>query len=171
MLRTSAAALSVLVLLASVGFAEAQDRKWTLLRSFIETEEFPGKHYFGGKKIKVDVYLSGITRLSSEMIEVEVLEDYEIPSQPNDAPPWHSQGTVIAINCKNLHWKINDLVRYEFPMGQRRFTHDPSDGYLKQWLARGKWLRGNMQDAALKDLGGGKKAELFFNDIKRLCRK
>ena len=50
MVRTSAAALAVLVLLAFVGTAEAQDRKWTFLRSFIDIDEFRVKRFSAGKK-------------------------------------------------------------------------------------------------------------------------
>ena len=132
MLRTSAAALTVLLLLASVSTAEAQDRKWTFLRSFIDADEFRVKHFFGGKEIKVDVYLSDIKRLPNEMIEVEVLQDFEIPAQPDDGAPLHSKGRVITINCKNLHWKTTDHVSYEFPMGQRSFNRWTDNKHWKK---------------------------------------
>ena len=170
MLRTSAAALTVLLLLASVGTAEAQDRKWTFLRSFVETDEFPVKHFFGGKEIKVDVYLSDIKRLTNEMIEVEVLQDLEIPAQPDDSPPWHSKGRVFTINCKNLHWKTTDVVSYEFPMGQRSFNRWTDDKHWKKdWPAtHGSLL---MQPIFCQRLRAQKGARLLSDDIKRLCRK
>ena len=170
MVRTSAALLALAVVLTLVGTATAQDRKWTFLRSFIETNEFPVKHFFGGKEIKVDVYLSDIKRLTNEMIEVEVLQDLEIPAQSDDGPPFHSKGQVITINCKNLHWKTTDHVSYEFPMGQRGFDRWTDKEHLRKRLVRDRWFPGDAADF-LSKIKGSKEDRLLSDDIKRLCRK
>ena len=66
--------LTLAVMLFFVGTGKAQDRKWSLMRSFTETDDFSVQRIYSGKKIQVHVYLSEVTRVSDELIQVEVLQ-------------------------------------------------------------------------------------------------
>ena len=167
MVRRSVA-LAVLVLFASVGTVEAQDRKWSLMRSFTETDDFSVQRIYSGKKIQVHVYLSEVTRVSDELIQVEVLQDLAAPIQLDDAPQWRSEGTIFEINCKNLHYRATDIISYEFPMGLKVLERWSDDKYMRKRLANRRWFTNEAPDFMAR-IKGEKRPMLINDDIKQLC--
>ena len=162
MVRRSVA-LAVLVLFASVGTVEAQDRKLSLMRSFTETDDFSVQRIYSGKK-SGSRYLSEVTRVSDELIQVEVLQDLAGPIQLDDAPQWRSEGTVLEINCKNFHYR-GDIISYQFSMGVKVLERWSDDKYMRKRLANRRWFTHETPDfmARIK----GEKRPVLINDIKQ----
>ena len=168
MARTLMAFLTLAIMLVFVGTAKAQDRKWSLMQSFSESDDFSVQRIYSGKKIKVYVYLSDITHLSDELIQVEVLQDLTSPTQPGNEPPWRSEGTVFQINCKNLSYKASDVISYQFPMGQKVLERWSDDKYMRRRLANRRWFPHQTIDFMAK-IKGEKRPMLISDDIKQLC--
>ena len=170
MVRTSATLLALAVVLALVGTTRAQDRNWILMRSFAASDDFSVQRVFSGKKIKVFVYLSDITRLSNELIQVEVLQDLADPDQPDDLPRWNSEGTIFKINCRSLQYQVTDVISYDFPMGKKVSERWTDDKYMQKTLSKRAWFSNDTVDFLAK-IKGEKRPMLLNEDIKRLCRK
>ena len=170
MARASSAFLSLAVSLVFISIATAQDREWTLSRSFTGTHDYSVQRIYSGKKIKVYVYLSDVTRLSDELIQVEVLQDLAASIQPGDAPPWRSEGTVFKINCKNLNYRAVDIISYQFPMGQKVLERWSDDKYMRKRLANRRWFPHDAFDFMAR-IKGEKRPMLISDDIKRLCHR
>ena len=170
MVRTSAALFALAVVLSLVSTATAQDRNWSLIRSFAASDDFSVQRVFSGKKIKVFVYLSDITRLTNDLIQVEVLQNLAAPDQPDDLPRWNSEGTVFKINCRNLQYQATDVISYDLPMGKKISERWSDDKYMQKTLSSRDWFSNDAADFLAK-IKGEKRPMLVNNDIKRLCSK
>jgi hypothetical protein len=168
--RTSVTLLALAVVLTLVGKATAQDRNWTLMRSFGASDDFSVQRVFSGKKIKVFVYLSDITRLTNDLIQVEVLQNLADPNQPDDLPRWNSEGTIFKINCRNLQYQATDVISYDFPMGKKISERWSDDKYMQKTLSKRAWFSNDAVDFLAK-IKGEKRAMLLNGDIERLCSK
>ena len=160
--------LTLAVMLFFVGTGKAQDRKWSLMRSFTETDDFSVQRIYSGKKIQVHVYLSEVTRVSDELIQVEVLQNLAAPIQLDDAPQWRSEGTIFEINCKNLHYRATDIISYQFPMGLKVLERWSDDKYMRKRLANRRWFTHEAPDFMAR-IKGEKRPMLISDDIKQLC--
>ena len=160
--------LTLAVMLFFVGTGKAQDRKWSLMRSFTETDDFSVQRIYSGKKIQVHVYLSEVTRVSDELIQVEVLQDLAGPIQLDDAPQWRSEGTVFEINCKNFHYRARDIISYQFSMGVKVLERWSDDKYMRKRLANRRWFTHEAPDFMAR-IKGEKRPVLINDDIKQLC--
>ena len=168
MARILTTSLNIAVMLIFVGTARAQDREWSLMRSFAETDDFSVQRIYSGKKIQVHVYLSKTTRLSNELIQVEVLQDLAAPAQFENAPQWRSEGTIFQINCKNFHYKATDVISYQFPMGLKVLERWSDDKYMRKRLVNRRWFTPEAPDFMAR-IKGEKRPMLIHDDIKQLC--
>ena len=179
MVRTSATLLALAVVLTLIGSATAQefgiaqerDRKWTFVRSYINTDDWRVELYFGGREIKIDVYVSDATRLSNGFILIEIMEDFAIPAQLGDEAPFHSSGRVKTIDCKTYKQKTSDFISYYLPMGKKGFDRWSDDPSKRATLANLPWHRLDKAGRIKRGLGGPRNRDLFLGDIKRLCGK
>ena len=114
--------------------------------------------------------MSDITRLSDDLIQVEVLQNLAAPDQPDDLPRWNSEGTVFKINCRNLQYQATDVISYDLPMGKKISERWSDDKYMQKTLSRRDWFSNDAVDFLAK-IKGEKRPMLVNNDIKRLCSK
>jgi hypothetical protein len=114
--------------------------------------------------------LSDITRLTNDLIQVEVLQNLADPNQPDDLPRWNSEGTIFKINCRNLQYQATDVISYDFPMGKKISERWTDDKYMQKTLSKRAWFSNDAVDFLAK-IKGEKRAMLLNDDIERLCRK
>jgi hypothetical protein len=114
--------------------------------------------------------MSDVTRLSDDLIQVEVLQNLADPDQPDDLPRWNSEGTVFKINCQNLQYQATDVISYGFPMGKKISERWSDDKYMQKTLSKRAWFSNDAVDFLAK-IKGEKRAMLLNYDIERLCRK